>query len=199
METNRLEAFSDAVFAIVITLLVLEIKVPPITNLGTGLIHLWPSYLAYVMSFVVIGAIWINHYAMFELIEKTDHKLLLLKTFHLLLIAFLPFTTAVLAESLHARASQNVAAAFYGGILTFIGVLVTAMWYYAARNRHLLISLITEEHVRRIGRRYLVGPVGYAVATTMALFSHWAAIVLFVFLNGYFLWPRRTSDGLPHA
>jgi len=78
METNRLEAFSDAVFAIVITLLVLDIKVPPMADLGTGLIHLWPSYLAYVMSFVVIGAIWINHHAMFRMIAKTDHKLLLL-------------------------------------------------------------------------------------------------------------------------
>jgi len=195
METNRLVAFSDGVFAIVITLLVLELKVPPMANLGTGLIHLWPSYLAYVMSFVVIGAIWINHHAMFDMIASADHKLLLLNTLHLLLIAFLPFSTAVLAESLHERTSQQIAAAFYGSILTLIGVLVTAMWYYVARDRHLLVSSVSEEQARRVGRRYLVGPGGYAVATTLAFISHWVAIAFFVFLNAYFLWPRRTSDG----
>ena len=195
METNRLEAFSDGVFAIVITLLVLEIRVPPMANLDAGLIHLWPSYLAYVMSFIVIGAIWINHHAMFDMIAKADHKLLLLNTFHLLLIAFIPFTTAVLAKSLHEHTSQHIAAAFYGGILTLIGLLVTAMWYYASRNRHRLVSSITKEQARRVGQRYLVGPGGYAVATILAILSHWAAIALFVFLNAYFLWPRRTSDG----
>jgi uncharacterized membrane protein len=195
METNRLEAFSDGVFAIVITLLVLELKIPLMDNLGAGLIHLWPSYLAYVMSFIVIGAIWINHHAMFAMIAKTDHKLLLLNTLHLLPIAFLPFATAVLADSLHERASQHIATMLYGGTLTLIGLLVTAMWYYAARNRHLLVSSITEEQARRVGRHYLIGPGGYALATTLALISHWVAIALFVLLNAYFLWPRRTSNG----
>jgi len=95
--TNRLEAFSDGVTAIAITLLVLEITVPPGETLGLGLLHLWPSYLAYAISFVVIGAIWLNHHAMFDLIVRADHCLLLLNTLHLMFIAFLPFPTAVLA------------------------------------------------------------------------------------------------------
>jgi len=90
VETNRLEAFSDGVFAIAITLLVLEIKVPPPnTALGAELLNLWPSYLAYVVSFLVIGAIWINHHAMFKHIVRVDGMLLLLNVLHLMLIAFL--------------------------------------------------------------------------------------------------------------
>src|SRR5437870_8261275 len=115
METNRLEAFSDGVFAIAITLLILEIKVPPAANLGNGLLQLWPSYLAYAISFVVIGAIWINHHVMFDWIDRVDHKVLLLNTLHLMFIAFLPFPTAVLAEALHSGASQSIATAFYSG------------------------------------------------------------------------------------
>lgn len=80
MDTNRLEAFSDGVFAIATTLLILEIKVPPGEALGLGLLHLWPSYLAYAIGFIVIGAIWINHHAMFDWIVRADQKLLLLNT-----------------------------------------------------------------------------------------------------------------------
>jgi uncharacterized membrane protein len=134
VDTNRLEAFSDGVFAIAITLLVLEIKVPPVESIGLGLLNLWPSYLAYAISFIVIGAIWINHHAMFDWIVRADQKLLLLNTLHLMFIAFLPFPTAVLAKAFHVHSGQDIAAAFYAGTLTIIGVLVTVMWWYAASH-----------------------------------------------------------------
>ena len=195
METNRLEAFSDGVFAIAITLLILEIKVPPVADLGQGLLHLWPSYLAYAISFVVIGAIWINHHAMFEWIDRADPKLLLLNTLHLMFVAFLPFPTAVLAEALHSAVNQSTAAAFYGGTLTIIGVLVTVMWNYAARHRELLNASISPEGATAIARRFLIGPTGYAVATILAFVNPWISIALFIGLNVYFLWPRkRPSD-----
>jgi uncharacterized membrane protein len=196
MDTNRLDAFSDGVFAIAITLLVLEIKVPSTHNLGLGLINLWPSYMAYAMSFIVIGAIWINHHAMFNWIVRVDQKLLLLNTLHLMFIAFLPFPTAVLAQAFHERASQEVAAAFYGGTLTVIGILVTSMWKYAVRTRGLLSDSITTEEAKRIGIRYLIGPSGYAAATFLAFVSPWISIVLFVVLNVFFLWPRRDRPPL---
>lgn len=144
MDTNRLEAFSDGVFAIAITLLVLEIKVPPSGSaLGKELLSLWPSYFAYAVSFIVIGAIWINHHAMFDQIVRADHKLLLLNTLHLMLIAFLPFPTAVLAQALHDGANEPLATSFYGGTLTVIGVLVTVMWRYAS-HKHRLLSVRPE-------------------------------------------------------
>ena len=160
MDTNRLEAFSDGVFAIAITLLVLEIKVPPpSTALGAELLNLWPSYLAYVVSFLVIGAIWINHHAMFKHIVRVDGMLLLLNVLHLMLIAFLPFPTAVFAEAFHRGTDEPVAAAFYGGILTVIGIFVNVMWRYATHEYRLIDTHLTAKKVRKIRRLFLVGPI----------------------------------------
>lgn len=170
MDTNRLEAFSDGVFAIAITLLVLEIKVPlSNTALGAEFLQLWSSYLAYVVSFVVIGAIWINHHAMFQHIVRVDGTLLLLNVLHLMPIAFLPFPTAVLAEAFHRGTDEPVAAAFYGGILTVIGIFVNAMWRYAAYGYRLLDPHLTAKKVRQIGRQFIIGPIVYAIATVVEL------------------------------
>jgi uncharacterized membrane protein len=192
MDTNRLEAFSDGVFAIAITLLVLEIKVPPSgSSLGRELLNLWPSYFAYAISFIVIGAIWINHHAMFDHIVHANHKLLLLNTFHLMFIAFLPFPTAVLAQALHDGANEPLATSFYGGTLTVIGVLVTVMWRYAAHEHRLLSDNISREEAKWKGRRFLIGPVCYGIATVIALIVPWLALTIYVALNVFFLWPRH--------
>jgi uncharacterized membrane protein len=193
-----LEAFSDGVFAIAITLLVLEIKVPPPdTALGAELLHLWPSYLAYVVSFLVIGAIWINHHAMFQHIVRVDGTLLLLNVLHLMPIAFLPFPTAVLAEAFHRGTDEPVAAAFYGGILTVVGIFVTAMWRYAAHGHRLLDTHLTVKEARQIGRRFLIGPIIYAIATLIALVVPWLALLLYIFLNVFFLLPRQGHESAP--
>lgn len=193
MDTSRLEAFSDAVFAIAITLLVLEIKVPhsAISGLGSGLLSLWPSYLAYAISFIVIGAIWINHHAMFKHIVRADEMLLLHNTLQLMFIAFLPFPTAVLAEALHSGADEPVATAFYGGTLAVIGVFVVTMWAYASHGHRLLGGNISREEAKRHGRRLLVGPAGYVVATLTALVAPWLSLMFYVVLNFFFLWPRH--------
>lgn len=191
MDTTRLEAFSDGVMAIAITLLVLEIAVPPSGRpLGKELLQLWPSYFAYVVSFVVIGAIWINHHAMFRHIAQADGTLLLLNVLHLMLVAFLPFPTAVLAEAFHRGLGEPVATAFYGGTLTVIGISVTAMWRYAARGQRLLGAHLTAEEAQQIGRRFLIGPLVYAVATVVALVVPWLALALYLLLNVFYLWPR---------
>jgi len=191
MKTTRLEAFSDGVFAIATTLLILEIKVPPIADLGVGLLQLWPSYLAYAISFVVIGAIWTNHHTIFQWIDRIDHKLLLLNTLHLMFIAFLPFPTAVLAEAFHSRRNESMAAAFYGGTLTLIGIFVIAIWSYASRHRELLNETISPQQAKVIGRRYLIGTATYALATILAYVDPWISIALFIALIVYFLWPRK--------
>lgn len=191
MDTNRLETFSDGVMAIAITLLVLEIDVPPSGGLTEGLLHLWPSYVAYAVSFIVIGAIWINHHAMFQHIRRSDDRFLLFNVAQLMFIAFLPFPTAVLAKALHNSEGEAVAAAFYGGTLTMIGIFVTASWYYAAYKRRLLRQELTSEEANRIGRRFIVGPVGYALGSVAAFVSPWLAVLTFVGLNVFFLWPRK--------
>lgn len=197
MKTSRLEAFSDGVFSIAITLLILEIKVPPSgSDLGSYLLSLWPSYLAYGMSFVVIGAIWINHHAMFDHIVRTDQQLLLLNTFHLMFISFLPFPTAILAQALHDGTNERLATSFYGGTLTVIGVLVTIMWGYAARDHCLLGNQISRDDAKVHGRRLLIGPMGYFVATLIALVAPWVALFFYIALNLFFLWPRKRSKSL---
>jgi uncharacterized membrane protein len=193
MDTNRLEAFSDGVFAIAITLLVLEIKGPAGGALGVGLLELWPSYLAYAMSFIVIGAIWINHHAMFEWIERADEALLLLNTLHLMFIAFLPFPTAVLAQAFSKTSGQAIAAAFYGSTLAVIGIIVATMWWYASSHRALLTPTISPEQAIAIGKRFMIGPIGYGVAVIVAFVSPWISIALFIGLNVFFLWPRHRS------
>ncbi|MEG4073203.1 TMEM175 family protein [Microcoleus sp. Pol14C2] len=191
MDTTRLEAFSDGVFAIAITLLVLEIKVPPPdTALGAELLQLWPSYLAYAVSFLVIGAIWINHHPMFKHIVRVDGTLLLLNVLHLMPIAFLPFPTAVLAEAFHRGMDESVAGGFYGGILTLIGIFVNVMWRYAAHEYRLIDTRLTAKKVRKIRRLFLVGPIVYAIATVVALVVPWLAVLIFILLNLFYLWPR---------
>lgn len=195
MDTNRLEAFSDGVIAIAITLLILEIAVPePGSALRPALLALWPSYFAYGVSFLVIGAIWINHHAMFRHIVRADGMLLLLNVLQLMLIAFLPFPTAVLAKAFSRGVDEPIAASFYGGTLTVLGILVNVMWRYAARGHRLLDADLAPEEARRIGRRYLVGPVVYALATLVALVLPLLAMVFYLLLNVFYLWPREGAN-----
>jgi len=130
---------------------------------------------------------------MFDHIVRTDHQLLLLNTFHLMFIVFLPFSTSVLAESLHDRVDQSVATAFYGGTLTVIGILVSIMWYYAAHEHWLLGERISRDEAKRYGRGFLLGTCGYAIATLVAMIVPWLALAFFVAINVFFLWPRRIS------
>jgi uncharacterized membrane protein len=198
MDTTRVEAFSDGVFAIAITVLVLAIGVPESgTDLGPALLRLWPSYVAYVMSFVVIGAIWINHHAMFRHIVRGDPWILILNLLQLMVIAFLPFPTAVLARSFLNGTDESIATAFYGGTLAVLGIFVTATWAYASRDHHLLDDRITPEKARLLLRRYLIGPTVYAAAAVIGFFAPWLAVLLFLGINVYFLVPPRRPAAKP--
>src|SRR4051812_27919668 len=189
MDTDRVEAFSDGVFAFAITVLVLALGVPEVgTPLGPALLRLWPNYLAYAMSFVVIGAIWINHHAMFRHISRADPWVLLLNLLQLLFVAFLPFPTAVLARAFSSGVDEPIATAFYGATLAVLGLFVALTWTYATRRDGLLDDRISPEKARRLQRRYLVGPVFYSVAAVVGLFVPWVAVLMFIALNVYFLW-----------
>ncbi|MEZ4670276.1 MAG: TMEM175 family protein [Anaerolineae bacterium] len=130
-ETNRLEAFSDGVFAIAITLLVLEIRLPHVEateggHLASDLLALWPTYLAYIISFITIGIMWINHHAVFKMIHRTDRTLIFLNALLLMVITFLNFPTVVLSEYLQSP-DGNVAAVFYSGTLFIIAILYNVL------------------------------------------------------------------------
>src|SRR5713226_10354308 len=127
-ETQRVESFSDGVFAIAITLLVLELKVPPAGNsqLSTLLIRQWPSYVAFLASFAFIGIMWINHHRLFTLIRRSDHTLLVLNLLLLLGVTVVPFPTALLAAYL-GHPEQRTAAIFYNSVFVVIAILFNVL------------------------------------------------------------------------
>ena len=152
-DTKRLVAFSDGVFAISITLLVLEIR-PPTDDgdLLHGLVALWPSYLAYALTFLFIGQVWANHHVMFDHIRAADRLVLLLNTLLLMVVAFLPFATSVLAEALRSGHGERTAVVFYGIAFDLTALTFNAVWQYARRHR-LLSEALGPAGATAIGRR----------------------------------------------
>jgi uncharacterized membrane protein len=195
----RLEAFSDGVFAIAITLLVIEIHVPKVEHgLGAVLLTQWPMYLAYVFSFVIIGIWWANHHELFEHFASSDHLLMLLNTVHLMCICFVPFTTALVAEYVEKDAADaHIAVAVYVGTLLFASLGYKLVWHYAVRARLLKHGLT----VAYINRRSLLSWVAtgiYAVALVLALINVWVSLVVCLGIALYFAHPaRRRVPGHP--
>src|SRR3954468_13157089 len=141
MTLGRIEAFSDGVFAIAITLLVLEIHVPedPEQGLGQALLDQWPAYASYVVSFFVIGIIWVNHHAVFDYLERADRPLLFLNLLLLMFVGLLPWPTNLLATYMEGGgADERIAAVVYSGTMTAMGLTFGALWFYASRRGRLL-------------------------------------------------------------
>ncbi len=184
LPTRRLEALVDGVLAIAITLLVIEIKVPLIhseesSDLADALIDLWPSYLAYAVTFFVVGAYWINHHRMFFLLRGVDHTFLILNIFCLMAIAIIPFPNAVVAEYVTDPAHRGVATALYGLAMFALSLVFNIVWWYAER-KGLLRPEVDSAKVRKVLRSYGFGPVLFVIGTVVAL---WQPIpVLIVFL-----------------
>ena len=199
MSTTRLEAFSDAVIAVAITLLVLDIKVPatplpPDTSLGRKLVSHWPVYVAYVTSFLTIGIIWINHHVMIGRLREADHTILFLNLLLLLSIGVLPFATSLMAAYLRESNGQHLAAAIYGG-----SFLVMAL-FFAALQRHILLVKphrlredISAERRQRILVRSISGLVPYALATALAVVSSYATLAICTGLAAFYALPIASS------
>ncbi len=191
-ETTRIEAFSDGVFAIAITLLVLDIQVPhnlpAAAKLLEALLQQWPAYLAFVTSFATIGIMWINHHRLFHLIKRADHTLLLLNGLLLLGITFVPFPTAVIAEYVRHRDS-SVAAMVYSGTFTVLAIIFNGLWLYASHHHRLLDAKADPRVVSSITRSYALGPPLYFVSFILALFSVPASLALTLFLAVFFALP----------
>jgi TMEM175 potassium channel family protein len=182
MEKDRLEALSDGVFAIAITLLILDVRAPSphVFHLGKALWMQWPHYLGYVVSFAVVGMIWFNHHGIFRLLRSADHRLLVLNLVLLAFVAFLPYPTSVMATFLRAGTDQGAAAAFYGGVLVLTSVSLASLWGYAASHHRLLFRHVTDEEVHRLSQRLFVAPLLYLVGMGMALVSATAGLVIFL-------------------
>jgi uncharacterized membrane protein len=194
-ETGRVEAFSDGLFGIAVTLLVLEIRVPPPETLPAGahlldlLAQQWPAYIAYVVSFLIISIMWINHHNLFKVIRRTDNLFLLLNALLLMMITFLNFPTALLADYLQQPDAQ-VAALVYAGTMVVISLLYNLVWRYAAWNNRLLDKSTDPAFVRSINRGYLLGPTLYSAAFLLAFVNVWLSLAVQFFLAVFFAFTR---------
>jgi uncharacterized membrane protein len=188
MPKSRTEAFSDGVFAIAITLLIIEVRVPDSEagDLARDLANQWPSYAAYVVSFAIIGIIWVNHHDIFERITTVDRPLLFLNLVLLLTVAFLPFPTALLGEYIRKGDNAHIAAAVYGFNMTLIGLAFIALWTYLVRVPTLLTPGLGAEGARRARRAAIVGPVVYGLTIPLAFVSPVACLIAYAALALYF-------------
>jgi uncharacterized membrane protein len=196
-ETGRVEAFSDGVFAIAITLLVLDLKVPRVetlpagTSLAYALLRQWPVFLAFVTSFLTILIMWINHHRLFVHIRRSNRPFLILNGLLLLLVTFVPFPTSLVAEYLE-HTQARTAAAVYSGTFILIAILFNLLWRYAkGRGGHLLAPNHDRADVEAITRQYRFGPLMYVVAFLLAFLSAPLSFGLCLLLAIYFALPGR--------
>jgi uncharacterized membrane protein len=173
MSNSRVEAFSDSVFAVAITLLVLEIKVPGGPGgLGHQLAQEWPSFASYAVSFFVIGVIWMNHHAIFQHLGRADRGLMWLNLFLLVWIVLIPWATELLATYMREGGeAERTAALVYTGAMMMMGIAFGLLWTYAARDRRLLAVDLSDAEIRRRTRRFAGGAPVYALALVVAVFS----------------------------
>jgi uncharacterized membrane protein len=186
MTTNRLEAFSDGVFAVAITLLVLEIDVPGGENLWHELKEQWPSFAAFAVSFWVIGIIWVNHHGVIDHLRQADRGVLYLNLLVLMTVVFIPFSTELFAVHLKSGADEKVAAIVYSSSFLAMGVSFGLLWTYVTSHRKALGVSLTDEEVRRTRRSFLIGNPIYALAFAMSFVSAAAVLAIVALVAVYY-------------
>jgi len=197
VKPSRLETFADGVFAIAATLLILTVDGAVRghgVDLGASLRHAWPSYVGYVVSFVTIGIMWMNHHTVMTLIAYVDRRFLLANLGLLMCIAFVPFPTRLLAENIRGDGAESAALA-YGFTLTATAVFFNAVWFYAAKGGRLLRSDANPRAVAGITRTYLPGPWIYLGATLVALASPEASAILYLAIAALYVFESSLFGG----
>jgi uncharacterized membrane protein len=195
--TQRIEAFSDGVFAIAITLLILDLRIPAregsdAASLLNAILGLWPSYFAYVLSFTMIGIYWANHHYLFKLFARTDHGLNLLNLLLLMFIAFLPFPTHVLGTHWPDEASRPVAVTFYAVGLLLPAVAWLLIWLYACHDRRLVRHQLDQGFLRKLTLQFIGSVAIYALAVAVSVIDHAWGMAMCTGLTLIYLLPPRT-------
>ncbi len=204
-QTNRLEAFSDGVLAIAITLLVLDLKVPPLDELRShheplarALGAEWPTFAAYVTSFLIIGIIWINHHAVISMIGRIDRAVLFLNLLLLMFVVTVPFTTALLSEYLTAGGGDaRTAAVCYSLSMLGMAVTFTLLYGWAVRHPVLLGDGVDPQAVRASFPRFGIGVLVYLATVAVALVSAVACLVVHFAVALYYAFEQTGSASLP--
>ena len=203
-ETSRLEAFSDGVFAVAITLLVLNIKPLSDEVLRDGgfwneFSRQYPALLAFVTSFFTIGIMWINHHRLFNHIKRSDTALMLFNLLLLLVIVFIPYPTALVAQQYALSPEMHDAALLYSGTNVILAICFNLLWRYASYHNRLLSKDADTHAVMAISRQYLFGPLLYLIAFGLAFVSVAASIIFLLLLALFFALPPRLARSLPSS
>jgi TMEM175 potassium channel family protein len=192
LPANRVEALSDGIFAIAMTILVLEVHVPELASsadLGAALARLWPKLASYVLSFLLLGTLWVGHHFQFHYIRRTDRTLLWLNIGFLMCISFLPFCTSVVGS----YPQEPLGIRIYGGTLMLAGILLYAHWAYATRRRRLCHASLEESVVRSIKNRIAVGLCVYAAAIGASFLSTTMSLLIFAAMPLAYLMPTHVD------
>ena len=199
MESTRLEAFSDGVFAIAITLLVLDLRVPPAGRLPqTGrltsqLLHAWPGYFAYLVSFLTVGIMWMNHHSIFGHVTRVDRALLGLNLLLLMAVAAVPFPTSLVAQHLH-DSGGPAAAVTYGLVMIAMSAGFAGIWVYVVTHARKLGASLPPETLRRSLPGFTLGGAVYVAGTLVAAYGFpLVALVIFGALAVYYLFEHLPS------
>jgi TMEM175 potassium channel family protein len=186
--TGRLEAFSDGVFAIAATLLVLSFSVGTVagSRLDTALFHLWPAYLAYATSFLTIGIIWMNHHHCVSLMARADRMFLFINLVLLMVVAFLPFPTKLVADYLR-EGGERAAVLAYTGTFLVMAMVYNVWWRYASTGRRLLADGVPDAEVRAVNRAFNPGVPMYLVTFLVAFASPLASVILTFLVAAFYL------------
>jgi uncharacterized membrane protein len=202
MSSRRTEAFSDGVFAIAITLLVLDLVVPSheeaaVEGLGHALAHEWPAYFAYLVSFLIIGIIWVNHHTMFDKVRLVDRPVLFANLMLLLVVSLIPFPTRLLADYLTAAEGSHVAAAVYSTTMLAMGLAYTTLWLLLTRDGRLLNEGVDPRSGRRALRRFGLGNVFYLATIGLSFVNATATLAVHGVLAVYYCFDQLPGVGGP--
>jgi uncharacterized membrane protein len=199
MDSRRAESFSDGVFAVAITVLVfnlLPIADKTADRLTAGSLgHYWPAYLAYIVSFLTIGIMWLNHHTMLSAVTKVDRAVLVLNLFLLMGVVAIPFPTALVADHLNDSGAGRVAAVSYGLVMIAISIGYASTWVYLAAHQHELGPRRRVRTPRLSTFRFTAGNGGYVAGTLVALAWPVAALIIFGLLAVYYLFDHLPAAG----
>lgn len=191
---SRIETLTDGIFAIVMTLLVLEITVPNLTHseliageLSKRLLELWPVILSYSISFIILGFFWINHHDQFHYIKRANRVFVWITIFYLMFIAFIPFSTALLGE----YTDQQISVVVYGINIAMAGFWASIQWWYATKEHRLVDSDLDMNFIKIMSRRGVIGIISYLIAVVLSFASIYVSLVLFMVIPVYYLVPAQ--------
>ncbi len=180
VRTSRLEAFSDGVFAIAATLLVLELRVPPeTTDLPAALLRLWPAYAAYLVSFLTIGIIWVNHHTLLEHCRRVDRRFLYLNLLLLVAVGIVPFPTALVDQYILSERGATAALVVYGLGAVLIAMAFTGVFLYATHDQRLVGDDAAARRIREEGRLFPIGLGAYSLGIALAFVAPLASLAVY--------------------